>query len=108
MNETLTPQEEQFLLYWEQVRRRLPRWKYRLGINLMFGLVFGLLMITYFLVDGWRDRALVTHGDLVLITLGALMIAVFVAVVRSVMQWEKNEQRYIVLQLKKRMSERGI
>jgi len=99
----LTPQEENFLAYWEKVRTRIPKWRYRLGPNLMLGLMFGLLMITYFLVDGWRDRALVTHADLILIIAGALMIAVFVAVLRSVMQWEKNEQRYTILQLKKRM-----
>ncbi|MBX5438266.1 MAG: hypothetical protein IRZ29_01855 [Thermoflavifilum sp.] len=100
----LTTQEEDFLAYWEKVRTIIPKWRYRLGPNLMIGLMFGLLMITYFLVDGWRDRALVTHGDLVLIIGGALMIAVFVAILRSVMQWEKNEQRYTILQLKKKMS----
>jgi hypothetical protein len=95
-----TEEEKNFIVYWEEIRTKHKKWQFKFARSFSEGIIFGIFMIIFFLVDGQRDRALVSHADLIFIMIGALAIAVFYAVLRSTMLWDKNETKYTILKLR--------
>lgn len=98
----LSEQDKAFMAWWEQYGSRQRRWLFRFPRNFSIGLIFSALIISFFLIDGQRDRSLVSHGDLIIISAGSLLVALFYAILSGQMGWEKNDSRYTILKLRQK------
>lgn len=102
----LTPEEKNFLLYWEQNRNRKKRLMWQLAAGLPLGAVIaGAILVNYF--SGWYKRATMeinVNASGILVVLAALiLIIVFVTVFSANHRWEMNEQRYRELKAKEEL-----
>lgn len=100
-----TEEESKFIAYWEANREKQSTLKYRLMFGLPLGILVSLPILVNFLMGRfWYKRADAVgtsqFNPLVLV-LGVVLIAVFVAVFYKQFQWEKNEQRYLELTRRK-------
>lgn len=103
----LTEAEKNFVVYWEA--NRLGKKKFLRQFTIAFPLT--VLMIAVFFINifsGWDKRAeMIIRGDassLYVVVIAIIGIAVFVTVFSSRHKWEQNEQRYLELQQKEKMS----
>lgn len=107
----LTPEEEQFMQYWEQYRNRKRKAIYQLSWGLPLGLVLVIGIFINFL-SGWYKRAdmqfradLSTHtSGFIVLLLAAIGIIVFIVVFSARHRWDQQEQRYRELQARKEKS----
>lgn len=97
----LTPEEKEFVAYWEKNRVS----KKRILRQIYAGLPLAMLLIVAIfanLLSGWYGRAQMVffreNASLVIILLVAsLLIVVFVVIFSARHRWEQNEQRYLEL-----------
>ena len=100
----LTPDEEKFLIYWEENRdKKISLWA-ELSVGLRFGLLISVaIILTY--VTGWYERAtMAANGQstpLVLV-FGLILIIIFCSVFYQRHRREMNEQRYLELKYKQK------
>lgn len=93
----LTPEEEKFVLYWQQQRLHKKGFLRKLSIGLP---VFALLAVLFFanFLSGWygkADKEIRRHSSLIVVILIAVVaIAVFVAIFASRHRWDQNESEY--------------
>lgn len=103
----LTPDEEKFIVYWQEQRLHKKGFLKKITIGLP---LFALLCVVFFanFLSGWygkADKELRRHSSLVIVILIALVaIAVFVVLFSARHRWDQNESDYQSL-LQKR--ERG-
>ena len=90
----LSDAQQNFIRYWEAEGATSNKWFYRFPINFSKGMIFGGLIIIFFLVEAQRQRGLVSTGDLILITSGSILLAFFLAFLEGSMKWDKDEARY--------------
>lgn len=100
----LTPQEEDFLVYWADNRTRKKRILWQLAAGLPLAVVIAAsIFVNYF--SGWYRRAdmqISVDSSGVLVVLVALVgIVIFIVVFSAKHRWEMNEQRYKELLFKK-------
>ena len=102
----LSREETEFIQWWEDNRLKEKRWVRQLTIGLPVGFVFGLPILLSVLFRGWYKRMpYISGGQLTLILMACLAIAVFYAVVRMHVRWDEREQQYKSLLLKKERGE---
>lgn len=95
-------EETEFIKWWEANRTKEKRWIRQLTVGLPVGIVFGLPILLSVVLRGWYKRMpYVSGGQLTLIMMACLAIAVFYAVVRMHVKWEEKEQRYHEIMKKK-------
>ena len=98
----MTKEETDFIQWWEANRLKEKRFERKLVVGLPLGLVFGLPVLLSVVFRGWYKRMpYISGGQLTLILMACLAIAVFYAIIRVRVQWEQNEQRYQELIKKK-------
>lgn len=90
----LTEQQQHFIHFWEAKGSRTNKWFYRFPVNFAKGMIFGGLIILFFLIEAQRQRGLVSTGDLILIASGSVLLALFIAFLDGSMQWDKAEAKY--------------
>ena len=100
----LTPQEEQFVQYWQQNRNREKKLFRQLLIGLPAGMLLAIGIIASVVTDRWYERAeMVANAKMnpnVLI-IAVLAIIVFIAIFSKKHQWDQKEQMYNELLSKK-------
>ena len=100
----LTPQEEQFIQYWQQNRDREKKLFRQLLIGLPSGMLLAIGIVASVVTGQWYQRAdMVANSELnpnVLI-IAVLAIIVFIAIFYKKFQWEQKEQLYKELLSKK-------
>jgi len=100
----LTPQQEQFIQYWQQNRDREKRLFRQLLIGLPSGMLLAIGIVASVVTRGWYEGAdMVANSELnpnVLI-IAVLAIVVFVAIFYKKFQWDQKEQLYKELLSKK-------
>lgn len=102
----LTPEEKNFIAYWEHNRNRKKRLLWQLAAGLPLGVFLAVaIFLNYF--SGWYKRAAMeininTSGILVVLV-ALVLIIVFVGVFSSRHRWEMNEQRYKELKAKEEL-----
>ena len=102
----LNTEEDDFIQWWEANRLKEKRWVRQLTIGMPLGLVFGLPILLSVLFRGWYKRMpYISGGQLTLILMGCLAIAVFYAVIRMHVRWDEREQHYKSLMIKKQSSD---
>ena len=100
----LTPEEEKFVLYWEDQRQRKKDFLKKFSIGLP---VIAIVSVVFFInfLSGWygkADKELRRHSSLLItILVAVVIIVVFVSVFSVKHKWEQNESDYQSL-LKKR------
>ncbi len=101
----LTPQEEQFINYWEKTRTQKKRSVWQLSIGMPFA-VFIVLALFVNMLSGWNERAemIIRTNSSVLITIliAGLGIVIFISYFSANYRWEQNEQQYQELLAKKK------
>jgi hypothetical protein len=98
----MTKEETAFMQWWETNRLKEKQWMRKLTVGLPLGFVFGLPILLSVVFRGWYKRMpYISGGQLTLILMACLAIAVFYAIIRVRVQWEQNEQRYEELLKKK-------
>ena len=98
----MTKEETAFIQWWEANRLKEKRWLRKLTVGLPLGFVFGLPILLSVIFRGWYKRMpYISGGQLTLILMACLAIAVFYAIIPVRVQWEQNEQRYEELLKKK-------
>ena len=104
----LTPQEEEFIRYWETARlqRKSAVWQRGVGLPLLTFLALALFIN---IASGWYKQAdaIIRTNSSVLITVlvATLGIVIFVAVFSARHQWEQKEQHYQELLAKKKAAD---
>jgi hypothetical protein len=100
----ITPEEENFMQYWELNRDRQKRTLRQFLLGIPVGLLFAILILVNFF-SGWYKRAAMVANTqefnplpLIIALIG---IVCFVAIFTKRHQWEMNEQRYQELKAKK-------
>lgn len=93
----LTEQEKRFIEYWRERRKSNKTDPVEFIGSMLIGFLFSSPIVLFFLLEGRRDRAMVTPTDLILICFGALCIAVFYGVMRSRFLKDRNEEKYFDL-----------
>ena len=105
----LTDHEQRFLVYWEQHRERERRSWRQLLIGLPIGLLFSIpILVSFFSGRFWYKRAEMVGNSQtspVVMIVAILLIAAFVAVFYKKHQFDKKEQRYQEILLKKKRGE---
>lgn len=103
----LTPEEKNFIVYWEQNRNRKKRLLWQLAAGLPLG-VFLAIAISVNFFSGWYKRAAmemkVNSSGILVVLFALVLIIVFVGVFSSRHRWEMNEQRYKELKAKEELS----
>ena len=101
----LTPQEEEFIKYWEENRAKKKKSLWRLSIGLQLAVCIVLALFIN-LLSGWYKRAemiIRSHSSLLItILLAALGIVVFISYFSANYRWEQYEQQYQELLAKKK------
>ncbi len=100
----LTSDEQRFIAYWEEERKRKKKFLRKLS----FGLPLAVLMVGAVLVNlvsGWYQKAdleIRKHSSVIIVVLVAVIgIVVFITVFSARHKWEMNEQTYLELLAKK-------
>lgn len=99
----LTPEEENFLKYWEDNRNKpATSWRpFRIGLSI--GMVFGVGILLNF-ATGWYSRANMvanSQSTPLVLMLAIVIISVFCSFLYRQFSRENNEQRYKELLAKK-------
>lgn len=96
----LSKEEQDFIRYWEENRKKQKRFFKQIAIGLPFGVLFAVALFLNF-TSGWDKRVnAVMKGypslrSLILVLLIAVIaIVVFISVFSVKVRWEKNEQHY--------------
>ncbi len=99
----LTPEEENFLVYWEANRTSEQSFFKQLLPGLSFGLIMGVAILLS-IVTGWYTRANMvanSQSTPIVLIIALLIIAVFCSVFYKRHKWEMNEQHFLELKIKK-------
>jgi len=100
----LTEQENEFIRYWEENRKRKKRVSQQLSVGLPFA-VFMVLAIFISIFSNWYIGAVAVlrlDGRLILILLIAvILIVIFIVIFSARHRWDMNEQHYKELLSKK-------
>jgi hypothetical protein len=101
----ITPEEKDFLEYWEKNRDRQRKLSWQLLLGIPAGLLFIVPMVIS-LSAHWHKRADVEANSALnfnpwVILVAFLIIAVFIAVFSKKLSWDKKEQRYLELKAKR-------
>jgi hypothetical protein len=103
----LNEEENRFVEYWSKNRLRQKKTLKQLAIGLPVGVLFAVAIFINF-TSGWYKRATMIFNaypsvrSLILVLIVAVLsIVVFVSVFSVKVNWERNEQRYRELMLKK-------
>lgn len=101
----LTPQDEDFIRYWEEQRQHKKKFLNKLSIGLPLGVLLAVAVLVNFL-SGWYKRAdaeLHTHSSVIIVVLIALTgIVIFITRFSAQWKWEQNELHYQELLAKKK------
>ena len=97
----LTKDEKLFLEFWEKNRDREKRFLRQLAGGLPIGLIFALPVLIAVIFHNWyKSMTYISGSQIIVITVGVLVIAVFFAIFRMKFKWENNEQLYKELKFK--------
>ncbi len=99
----LNDREEKFLNYWEKNRVREKKIWRQLALGLPIGALFGIALFLNF-ISGWYKRAdMVAHSSFNpwVLVVAIVIIAVFIAIFSKKLQWDRKEQAYRELLIKK-------
>jgi uncharacterized membrane protein YcjF (UPF0283 family) len=106
----LTPQEEQFIKYWQENRDREKKLFRQLLLGLPAGMLLAIGIMATLVTGQWYQRAdMVANAELnpnVLIV-AILAIIVFIAIFYKKYQWDQKEQLYKEL-LSKQKKEQSL
>src|SRR5690349_3170802 len=104
----LTPQEKQFIQYWQQNRDREKKLFRQLLIGLPAGMLLAIGIVASLVTARWYERAdMIANTELnpnVLI-IAVLAIIVFIAIFSKKYQWDQKEQLYKELLSKQKKEE---
>lgn len=96
----LTKEEKEFIVFWEKERDHRKKWTYLLFHNLQIGILFGVPIALFFMLEAPRHRSLITHTDLVLIMVCIVLIVCFYAIFRGYSKWDDFNSHYQILKMK--------
>jgi membrane protein implicated in regulation of membrane protease activity len=100
----LTPQEQQFIEYWQQNRDREKKIFRQLLIGLPVGMLLAIGIIASLVTAQWYQQAdMVANSKLnpKVLLIAILAIIVFIAIFYKKFQWDQKEQLYKELLSKK-------
>lgn len=98
----LTPDEENFITYWEANRLQQKKVTKQLLIGLPVGLLFGLPVLLNFFIDWNVQIKAVTRGQFNVLLIAVLLIVCFFAVFSVKHKWDLRELHYNELLHKKK------
>ncbi len=102
----LTKQEESFLEFWEKNRDNEKKFLKQLAYGWPWGLVFALPVLVVVIFHDWyKNMVPISKGQIILIIITVLAIAIFYAAFRMRFRWEHNEQAYKELKFKKQQND---
>jgi hypothetical protein len=94
---SLTEEEQAFVKWWEEHRKRKKRTIWQLAAGLPLGVTLATAIFVNFFW-GWHTRATmqfnVNSSSALVLLLALLGIVIFVVVFSARHKWEMNEQRY--------------
>lgn len=99
----LSQQEKDFLRYWEANRLNKKRFLRQFSIGLPLGVLIVVAIFVNVLSGWYRQADMIIRSNsslMIVIIVGLIIIAVFIAIFSSRLKWEQNEQRYLELKQK--------
>ncbi len=104
----ITTEEQKFIEYWESNRDKQKKLFYQLLIGLPLGLLFAIpILINFFMGRFWYKRADsvgVSQFNPMVLVVAVVLIAVFIGVFNKKFKWDQNEQFYLELKAKEKLS----
>jgi hypothetical protein len=101
----LSPQQEEFMAWWEKNRDKEKRTFRQLVVGLPLGLIFASPIILNFIASRfWYRRAEAVGNSQfnpAVLLIAAAAIAAFVAIMNKKLKWEQHEQYYLSLKARK-------
>ena len=106
----ITDEEEKFYQYWSTTRTHYKTSirPYLKGLSIGFAIGVGILLTIY---PGWYTRANMqanTVLDPFLFLLAIAIVAIFMAFIYRNYQWEQHEQRFQIIQAKRKRAEKNL
>lgn len=99
----LSPEEENFITYWETNRIKEKSIFRQLSLGLPLGLIMGVAILLNF-ITGWYTRATMvaySQSTPIVLIIAIFIIAVFCSVFYKRHKWEMNEQHFMELNHKR-------
>jgi glucan phosphoethanolaminetransferase (alkaline phosphatase superfamily) len=97
----LTTEEEKFISYWENNRKKQQQIFKQILIGLPIGLLFGLPIILNIFLKWNNQIQVISRGQFNIILICVLLIICFFAIFNTKHKWDVNEQHYKTLLKKK-------
>lgn len=97
----LTQEEKDFMEFWESHREKDKTFKRALVVSGPIGFIFAFPILLMVLFHDWYKRMVpVTRGQMIIILIIVLSIAVFYTIFKQQRIWDRNEQHYKELKLR--------
>lgn len=104
----LTKEETDFMQYWEKNRLKEQSVWHQLKSGIYAGILFAIAILAM-VFSGWYKRADMTmnsgSGNILSIIIALLVICVVYAIFHKRQQWDRKEQQYTELMIKKKKAE---
>lgn len=102
-----TSDEEKFMAYWEAERDKQKKLLNQLMLGLPIGILFSVPIVVNFLLGRfWYKRADavgISQFNPVVLVVAVLLITVFIALLNRRFRWEKLEQQYQELKMRRKI-----
>ena len=105
----ITDNEKEFMNWWEENREKEEKIGQKLLYGSPWGLVFALPVLLAVIFNDWyKNMIAISVGQLIIIAIAVLAIALFYAMFKMQVKWEQNEQLYKELKLKDKNNDAAV
>ena len=102
----LTDEEKKFIEYWDKNSEKEGTFTYQLAYGLPRGLIFALpVLLAVIFHDWYKNMVPISKGQLIVISIAVIGIALFYTIFRMKFRWENNDQLYKELKFKEKKGE---
>jgi hypothetical protein len=98
----LTPDEINFITYWQNNRAKQKKITSQLMIGLPTGLLFGLPILLNLFLEWNNQIQVITRGQLYILVIAVAIITSFISVFTVKHKWDLREQHYRELLVKQK------
>ena len=105
----ITENEKEFMNWWEEHRERERNIWHKLVYGSPWGLIFALPVLLAVIFNDWyKNMIAISRGQIIIISIAVLAIALFYAFFRMQVKWEQNDQHYEELKLREKKSDAAL
>lgn len=105
----ITKNEKEFMNWWEENREKERKISHKLLYGSPWGLIFALPVLLALIFHDWYKTMIpISRGQVILVSITVLAIALFYALFKMQVKWEQNDQHYKELKLREKKSDAAL